>query len=144
MNKTWQWIKSTILFIAGIVLIVWGYQANASNNNDRKEAAGKNDEQQPQPAQEKVQEKAQGSDAVSGASKKEKEAKTEDEQPASDAVSGPTKKAPADTLQKKGKKLPDTQKKVEKKKKAAPKDSVQAKKTVIESGEKAEESSSTK
>lgn len=36
MQTIGQWIKSSVLFLAGIGLIVWGYQANASARDERK------------------------------------------------------------------------------------------------------------
>lgn len=38
MKEIVQWIKRTGLFLAGIVLIIWGYEANAANKVKAKEA----------------------------------------------------------------------------------------------------------
>lgn len=38
MKEIVQWIKRTGLFLAGVALIVWGYDANAANNTKKKEA----------------------------------------------------------------------------------------------------------
>lgn len=135
MRKAYYWIKSVVLFLFGIVLVVWGYQVNASSS-DKKKAEKKST---PSVSEEKdsvtsdVNEEVQiGNDSVSNNPSSEKKAvSTQEESP--------------EQKPKKNKKKTEKSKRTETKEepKVENKES-KATKTEIESGEKAEEASGTK
>lgn len=122
MKKIPQWFKKTALFIFGIILIIWGYQVNASNSDKKKRGNDSDASQSLKTDSIKIIE-----------SKKKAVIETE-------SVSNKLDKQPEKTV------VPQTKKKpaVTKPKKTEAEEVKKAKvETVIESDTKAEESSAT-
>lgn len=124
MQRIWYWLKSVVLFLLGIVLVVWGFQTNASNNEKKKTVK----------RQSPMLKKTAEGDSVSNSA------------PAMKAVGDSLKKTPQAAARKK--RRSDTagssvkSVKPEASQHAEPK--VEQKETVVEPEEKAEEASGTK
>lgn len=139
MKKAYYWIKSVVLFLFGIVLVVWGYQVNASNSDKKKvenESSPSKPEEKEQADENTIDETETGTDSVKAAPQ---------------VISAKTQTAVSEELPaKETKKSKKTKAKAAKAEKSAVKEAVSEKKeakatkTEIESGEKAEEATGTK
>lgn len=124
MQRIWYWLKSVVLFLLGIVLVVWGFQTNASNNEKKKTVKRQSPMLKQTAERDSVSNSAPAMKAVGDSSKK-----------APQAVA--RKKRRTDTAGSSVKSVkPEANRHVEPK--------VEQKETVIEPEEKAEEASGTK
>lgn len=134
MKRAYYWIKSVVLFLFGIVLVVWGYQVNASNSDKKKV------EKAPEPS----------SDTEENDTTEDENEAVADQKEPTDSVSDNTKKAETPKAPEKAEeKSPEKSRKKAKKAKKVTESKKKEKeetqqKTEIESEHKAEESSATK